>query len=383
MSFIQNIYTGFDTEFKRRDDKFNNLLSVQLAINTMLMLKMPLNKDFDFVDLDVSSNRFYKIYSYNRSKIDVDLIKDMINKSIKFTRDLNNYNHDESIFKLIKGLKNLNIKHIEKDGSIYFLFDSTEVRKFIKITDNFSFKELIATSKSIANTSLEEELDKVYKILKNIFNNREFEYNRKLDLVEMETVKDEGIFVKDEGILVKEEDFTVVKDSSNKIKGKYTRTKNQSFTNDKISVTKVINNYLLAHLTNADLSILSDFEEFKNQMDIVNGSFVTLKKSILIDGVNVIIRDTKLLTPGGKSLDFLSSLYQDPNVNKIKLTKDQLENMDKFLEDNPELFKDYALRDAYICLLHGRFMENFYHSIGGVGIPLTLSTLSTSYIKKY
>ena len=44
--------------------------------------------------------------------------------------------------------------------------------------------------------------------------------------------------------------------------------------------TREINNYFCAHLTNADLSILDDFNEFKGDLSIVNKSFVTLGKPL-------------------------------------------------------------------------------------------------------
>lgn len=97
---------------------------------------------------------------------------------------------------------------------------------------------------------------------------------------------------------------------------KFDRTYMQAFTSGRSSITKVRNNYLIGHHTAADLSVLKDFNDFKEEIDIVNNSIVTLKKPILIDGVNVIIRDTKLLAPGGsKSLGQLGALYNQPKLN--------------------------------------------------------------------
>jgi hypothetical protein len=49
VSIIQNIYTGFDSEFKNINLTLNKLLSVQLAVTTKTILKIPLNSDFDSV----------------------------------------------------------------------------------------------------------------------------------------------------------------------------------------------------------------------------------------------------------------------------------------------------------------------------------------------
>ena len=90
-----------------------------------------------------------------------------------------------------------------------------------------------------------------------------------------------------------------------------------------------------------------------------------------------------MLAPGGnKSLDSLGKLYGE-GFGKIKLTTDELSNMDKTLEKDPERFKQYAVQDAVITLIHACFMEDFYFKLGKVNIPLTLSQISTAFIEAY
>jgi len=80
---------------------------------------------------------------------------------------------------------------------------------------------------------------------------------------------------------------------------KYSRSYRTSFTGERVSVTVINNNYFIGHYTSADLSILNDFRDFIKDLDIHDKSYVTLNKPILINGVNVYIRDTMALTPGG------------------------------------------------------------------------------------
>src|SRR3954470_8321275 len=149
---------------------------------------------------------------------------------------------------------------------------------------------------------------------------------------------------------------------------------------DKLSVTKIRNNYFIAHLTNADLSIMNDFDTLKEELNIVNKSFVTLGKPIVIAGSkrnksevkevskdkdskevkeikgsettakdkdkgeakskvvvgssNVIIRDTMLLAPQGcRSLEKIGSLYGE-DFKKVDIAKDlKEEQKDKFTKD--------------------------------------------------
>lgn len=163
---------------------------------------------------------------------------------------------------------------------------------------------------------------------------------------------------------------------------KYVRTNHTSYIKERVSVTKILNNFLIGHYTPADLSMLSDFEDIKYQLDIINKCFVTLKKPILINGINVYVIDTMLIAPGGKkSLDAISLLYK--GLNKLKISDSYIRNMNIFIKKDPELFKKYALQDSLIALVHGIFMEEFNHTINGFGIPLTLSSLSGNYVRKF
>lgn len=91
-------------------------------------------------------------------------------------------------------------------------------------------------------------------------------------------------------------------DKTDKIdkRGKFTRTKRQSFSQGIVSVTLIKNYYIIGHFINSDLSVLTDFDTVKN--DLVNNHLITLKKPMLVDGINVYVRDSILLPPCNKSL---------------------------------------------------------------------------------
>src|SRR5258705_2994737 len=109
---------------------------------------------------------------------------------------------------------------------------------------------------------------------------------------------------------------------SNVRSSKMTRTSIGVGSGNKISLTTVRNFYLLGHLTQADISFLTDFPEFVNKLQLVNGCLVSLGKSAIIEhGYNVIVRDTMLLAPGGKkSLASIGSMY-GPEFSKITLSE--------------------------------------------------------------
>jgi len=55
--------------------------------------------------------------------IDDTVVKDIINKSVKYLRDLKFADYDNVFKKLVEGLKSHNISFIERGNDIYFIFD--------------------------------------------------------------------------------------------------------------------------------------------------------------------------------------------------------------------------------------------------------------------
>jgi len=96
---------------------------------------------------------------------------------------------------------------------------------------------------------------------------------------------------------------------------------------DKVCLTTSKNYYLIAHLTQADLSLLSDFDLIKEELNIVNGSFVTLRNALKFCDKKIHVRDTMLLAPGGsKSLATIGKLYGS-EYHKIEIAKEQISEL--------------------------------------------------------
>lgn len=404
LSITQNIYTGFDTEYRNIDIMHNELLSVQLAVNSKTMIQFPLLREFDYNNVEVSSGRDYD----NSSKITKFIlrseVKDYINETINYIRELKYGDYDASLDRIVKGLIRKDVKSVKQEDFITFIFDRSVVKlKYIEC-NRFKFKDIVKTSNFMARDDLEEDLITLKDLLKSL---NEYSNEELKELDEIKDSSDLSVFYSqsDEPKDVKnsKEKYDSMKrnienlalsniktgsdlcdplnvyDERNR---KYSRTNNTSYTGEIISVTRKVNNYLLMHFSAADISILEDFEEFKSEFDIVNKSFVTLNKPILIDGVNVILRDTLLISPMGyKSLKKLSNLYDE--ISKVEIPEEYIDRMDAFKRNDPKKFEDYATQDSLITLLHGSYMEDFNHSLNLTGVPLTLSGLSSAFIKEY
>lgn len=100
-------------------------------------------------------------------------------------------------------------------------------------------------------------------------------------------------------------------------------------------------------------------------------------------GANVYIRDTMLLSvPKYQSLAKIGELYGKAFA-KIELPKGVISKMRALRSENPKLFEEYALRDSLISLVHGCFMDDLYFQLGKIGVPLTLSQISTAHVLNY
>lgn len=149
---------------------------------------------------------------------------------------------------------------------------------------------------------------------------------------------------------------------------------------DKLSVSVTRTIFLCMHESTADLSMLTDFESFKQDLDIIQRSYVTRGKALKRKEGYVHVRDTVLLAPAGYgSLANIGSIYGD-QYKKVNLGSYRIDRMSVLLESDKELFERYAVQDAVITLKHATSMEEFYCTTGKQGVPLTLSSVGKSYV---
>ena len=410
MSIIQNIYTGFDTEYCKKDSMFNELLSVQLSTCCKSIIVLPYQDRDKFLlnEIDVLTGKELPNTDKVSTYIDKDNLTNYILGSVNIIRDLKFAAYDYSMNKMIEALKSKKDEQDKDDNSTdkkdikitsyfkmddryVFVFERSNIKQKFIICNEYNFTDMVKMSNNAMKDDLRNDLDRIKNTLIAINSNdlkislnHEEEINVKsLNNLDNKKYELENLATSAEEI--NESSGASYENSTNYedvIHKKYTRSSNTSYTNERVSVTKKVNNFMLAHNTPADLSMFKDFESFRKNVDIVNKSFVSLKDPILIDGVNVWLRDTMLITPGGKkSLEAVSNLYK--GIDKIKISKDQIENMKQFMQDDPVLFKSYALQDSLISLIHGCYMEEFNHSLNRLGIPVTLSSLSSSFVRLY
>jgi hypothetical protein len=173
ISIIQNIYTGFDTEYKNINFKYNDLISVQLAVNTKTLLKLPKYSEYVLSSLDTLSSKEYKIH-YGEG-FNSGLVQKSLNKSIDEIRLLRFKKNDISISILIEGLKRLKIPHIEKDNVFIFSLPRTPINSFIYYNEGegYSFENMLNQSNLIGDPYLNKDFERLIELLKGISKNVE------------------------------------------------------------------------------------------------------------------------------------------------------------------------------------------------------------------
>jgi hypothetical protein len=172
---IQNTYVGFDTEYESINATTNKLLSVQLAVSTKTMVKIPKNT-FDISNKDEDTIKESAVIQDLRG-FNNDLFKNVINDGIKRYRSSKYKIYDMSINQLKLGLLDLlqhrELKHLKDNSYDIFAFPRTEIRTaiFIDEVDNgFTLVNLINEAKNLVKDDINKTYEDLINVLKEIHN---------------------------------------------------------------------------------------------------------------------------------------------------------------------------------------------------------------------
>jgi hypothetical protein len=357
ISIVLNGFSGYDCEYYTIDEtnKLNELLSGQIAANTAIYLRVPVVNVVPLRYTDLSRDDSLMWGDTEKVKIALPSM-DMVIYSIRALLYSDNDKLLKDIvskFEVIPNVRKINMIN----GDVVFAFPKTERRELFKLFqpgEKYSSIELMNVCDNLVDNDLEVSLTNLMALL--------IEVSGKDDTTEM-----------------KDSIKRCIKQPSSRIIYKF-RGCNDVERVLSISVKRVM--YILMHYSPAELSLLSDFESFKEELDIIQGLYVTRGKPLKYKEVksHVHIRDTELLTPqGSKSLAAVGAIYAEEGYKKVDL-KDYRGKMKELLKEQPDLFKEYGMMDAYITLKHGNKMEEFYLSLSKLGVPLTSTGISKSYV---
>jgi hypothetical protein len=226
----------------------------------------------------------------------MELLNSSLTWCVSKIRRTNFLKNDLVVFTLINALKDLDgvvyFEDLRKDHIVFSIPNDTPIRtNIVYQPEKFTLERLLA----LAGEGLEKSLiSAVQTVIKSFTEaNSDYNYNFLMKWYRKNMLK-------------------------NRCRTSLTRTSAESYNldnldnfdkSDKIYFSLIKNIYISAHYNAADFPMLSDFEEFKNDLNIVNKSFVTLGKPLRREQRNIYIRDTLLLAPAGSgSLESLSTL---------------------------------------------------------------------------
>lgn len=374
ISVALNIYNGFDTEYELEDEARykNKLLSRQIALNTRMIIKLPLVEVFNLGYIDPLTSEVRERELLTTGGL-MGVIFD-IRKLIEEIRGIKFQKYDDFISVFRKKLKEVDetgnefrvIKDFKSKGYEVFIFNLTEMKKCFKKLNEYSFNELIQDTKYLGEENLIAWVKHFIYLLSE---------------VKLITSKEENVEMIEDGLegslgitsIDKRIEMVLRK---NKTRWTVPLNKTEEIT---VSFSKCV--FICCHFTNADLSMLKDFEKMKHQLDIVHKNFITLGRGLIIENVKVLIRDTSLLAPpGGRSLEKIGEMY-GADFNKVKIPDHYRSKMGKLLTEDEELFTKYAIQDSVVTLKHANSMEEFYMDMKRTGVPITISSIGNLYVK--
>ena len=154
--------------------------------------------------------------------------------------------------------------------------------------------------------------------------------------------------------------------------------------------------FLVGHFTRADIPAFADFKSQTQYLSSVRSTFLSIDHyvpitfscgDVLIANLRIVLRDTMLLTPqASKSLKSIGELVGFPKLqlhpNSIK-HKEMLKNMDVVRSANWEVYKQYALMDATICVRYIERIISQYEAVTGKKkVPVTLTSIGVDLLLK-
>lgn len=436
VSVVQNIYTGFDTEYYMFEDpialsKKNILLSAQISVSTRSYLKVP--KKVKYVAGALNSLTNDAFVTPRSNKFNYKLFENNVNNCINDIRGMKFKVNDNKIDKLVSNLRSFVLEksgkdpliehtsvcasesnkfsYFEEDNLFVFGLPRSVINNYVYINEGkgFTFSELILKGKEMGKPYL----DRDYEIIKLLFKEIEdlldleskFDYkgvdltmygndinkDNTNDIINNNNNNDNDDGNNDDDMdyltrkVVNYDKRLIINKDQEKIESLSPGEKYKKFSRSKLrgdldlSISRIKNMYVLAHNSSADLSMLDDFNELKENLDIVNKCFVTRGKPLFMHNLNVHIRDTMLLAPAGQRS--LEALGEISGVRKIALTSQEKSSMHLLLKENPNKFINYAYKDSMIPVVYAAKIEEAALESRYLGIPLSLSSLGSIYLK--
>jgi hypothetical protein len=169
ISMIQNVYSGFDTEFKNEEICLNTLISTQLAISTKTFIKIPRVITYKISIVDIQSNKRLKI-NKNSSVCNYSKIEGSIDICIQEIRRLKYENYDDSMFILNESLRQIKgLGYLDNDEYTLFRLPQSSIQPYIIFENSTTLEKLLNISSVTSKPYLEKSYNHILELLRKIY----------------------------------------------------------------------------------------------------------------------------------------------------------------------------------------------------------------------
>ncbi len=145
--------------------------------------------------------------------------------------------------------------------------------------------------------------------------------------------------------------------------------------------------HLVIHWSLADLTALRNFDALKAVFDGIRKTYATVQEPFCFyfwdqnnnkREIELSLFDTTLLAPDERKLEALGTMLGD---KKVEIPEGAIENMRKFSEEDPRLFREYGLADARIAAKWLIFATSVANDLLGTDCPpITLGSIATDLV---
>lgn len=269
VSIDQNVYIGYDTEYELDSPalNLNRLLSVQLAINTRVILKIPTRPVFEIEDSNrggVQGKTSEELYIFKA-------LMTSIRTAAYSIRDLKFGGYDRLMDSIVKALDDkilhgedlISVEGVKGNRKAY-CFPLSKPINFFEFQSSYTLENLLQVALDKSVTSLESGVSDISKILSGISESLSIDSHK---IVPSITLPAGALSL-----------YTVDSTAMDKkvLRGAVSRFRVPSH-NCQVSISSYLNVWLAAHLSGADLSMLRDFDSFKEDLSIIGKGFVTMR----------------------------------------------------------------------------------------------------------
>lgn len=368
----KQILAGFDTEYKNVDFGINKLVSAQLSISGNLLIEITTRTPYKFEGINTDTKEVFstkKEEHLTKLLIPTSFILNLFEELISVSRWVKYGCYDSCIEKILSDLKSDTRLSASDDQKGRYLFQTPKIenlrRLLLKDNPEVGLKWESLISEIIDCSGINAELEHEVFLFRKLYGVKNKGVNNVKSLPSL-------IIDRNYEGCISERELEDFKKTSVEI--------DNLDNNIKISVANEI--YLISHFSVADLSMIEDWDQIKvRNIDIIGKSYVSVMKPINTKGYNIYIRDTMLLASAASSK--LENLGNVHGISKLKLDQQEITDMEWFLKNKQEKFKDYGTIDSDIVLAHSKFVLDFVFCLGYSKLPPTLGSVSRLTLKQY